>query len=161
MADKWHNPFMRGCPEVGPVKVLFVCVGNINRSQIAEAIFNTLSKGGGATSAGLRPRREGAPLTTERNNPVEVMKEEGYDLSKAEIKKVTRAMVESADKTVMICKRENLAEAPDYLRDLPGAEFWDVWSISDETTPAQYSALERKRIKLIEALVRDLIRRGE
>lgn len=143
------------------MKVLFVCVGNINRSQIAEAIFNRLSKNGHATSAGLRPRRPGVPLVSEHNNPVRVMKEEGYDLSKAKIKKVTRRMVESADRTVLICKQENLTDAPDYLKDRPGAEFWDVWSISDETTIAEYSALERKRIRLIEAHVRDLVEKSE
>lgn len=141
------------------MKVLFVCVGNINRSQIAEAIFNQLSKNGHATSAGLRPRRAGVPLTSEHNNPVGVMKEEGYDLSRAKVKKVTRKMVESADKIVLICRKTDLSETPDYLsrRDV---EFWDMRSISDETAPARYSALERRRIKTIDAHVRDLIERG-
>lgn len=141
------------------MNVLFVCVGNINRSQVAEAIFNRLSKDGHATSAGLRPRRAGVPLTSEHNNPVEVMKEGGYDLSKAKIKQVTREMVESADKTVLICMRENLAGAPGYLKDRPGVELWDIWSISDETSPDEYSALERKRIGLIDTRVRDLVER--
>ncbi|MDG6987703.1 MAG: hypothetical protein JRN21_00050 [Nitrososphaerota archaeon] len=141
--------------------VLFICIGNINRSQIAEAIFNRLSVSGHAKSAGLKPRRAGILLAKEHNNPVEVMKGEGYDLSKAKIKRVTRKMVEAADKTVLICRRENLAEAPDFLKGRPNVEFWDMWSISDETAPVQYSALERKRIKLIEAHVRDLIKRSE
>lgn len=139
------------------MKVLFVCVGNINRSQIAEAVFNRLSKHGHATSAGLRPRREGVPLTSEHNNPVDVMKEHGCDLSEAKIKRVTKRMAESADKTILVCERENLVGAPDYLKTRPGIEFWEVWSISDETTPAQYSVLERKRIKLIETYVKDLV----
>lgn len=141
------------------MEVLFVCVGNINRSQIAEAIFNRLSKNAHATSAGLKPRRAGALLTSERNNPVEVMKAKGYDLTRSKTKKVTRRMVESADMTVLICKRGNLKGAPSYLKGRRGVEFWDVWSISDETTPAQYSALEKKRIKLIDAHVRTLVTR--
>jgi len=143
------------------VEVLFVCVGNINRSQIAKAIFNRLSKGGHASSAGLRPRRPDVLLTSEHNNPVEVMKEGGYDLSRAKIRKVTRRMVESADKVVLICRREDLMYAPEYLRHSPRVEFWDVWSIGDETTPDEYSALERKRIKLIETHVRDLVKKSK
>lgn len=143
------------------MEVLFVCIGNINRSQIAEAIYNRLSKSGHAKSAGLSPRRAGISLAKEHNNPVEVMKVEGYDLSKAKIKRVTKKMVDAADKTVLICKPKNLVDVPDFLKDRPGIEFWDMWSISDETTPAQYSALERKRIKLIEVRVRDLVKRTE
>lgn len=143
------------------MEVLFICVGNINRSQIAEAIFNRLSKSGHAKSAGLRPRRAGILLAKEHNNPVEVMKGEGYDLSKARIKRVTKKMVEAADRTILICRRDNLVDAPGFLKGGAGIEFWDMWSISDETTPAQYQALERKRINLIEVHVRNLIKRSE
>lgn len=58
------------------IKVLFVCVHNSARSQIAEAFLNRLGKGKFiAESAGLEP----APL-----NPyaVKVMEEIGYDISK-------------------------------------------------------------------------------
>lgn len=58
-------------------KVLFICVHNSGRSQIAEAYLNLLD---GSTvsveSAGLEPADAVNPLV------VEVMKEEGIDLSR-------------------------------------------------------------------------------
>ncbi len=56
-------------------KVLFVCVENACRSQMAEAFFNKHSKGARAYSAGSKPAAEIDPKT------VEVMKEKGFDLA--------------------------------------------------------------------------------
>jgi protein-tyrosine-phosphatase len=62
------------------VRVLFVCVENSNRSQMAEAFARML--GAEAWSAGSRP--------SGRVNPkaVEAMREVGYDLSKHRSKSV-------------------------------------------------------------------------
>jgi len=55
-------------------KVLFVCVENACRSQMAEALFNSMA-GGGAESAGTNPAEE-----VDRN-AIKVMKEIGIDIS--------------------------------------------------------------------------------
>jgi len=56
-------------------KILFVCIHNSARSQMAEAFLNDLGKENfEAESAGLEPGMLNP-------NVVEVMKEEGYDLS--------------------------------------------------------------------------------
>lgn len=55
--------------------VLFVCIENVCRSQMAEAFFNKYAKDAIASSAGSRPAKEINPQT------VEVMKEAGIDLS--------------------------------------------------------------------------------
>lgn len=58
-----------------PVKVLFICVHNSARSQMAEAFMNTLGQGRfQAQSGGLKPTQIN-PLV------VEAMAEEGVDLS--------------------------------------------------------------------------------
>jgi protein-tyrosine-phosphatase len=59
-----------------PVRVLFVCVENSNRSQMAEA-FARMHGGGSveASSAGSRPSGKVNPKA------VEAMKEIGYDLT--------------------------------------------------------------------------------
>jgi protein-tyrosine-phosphatase len=58
-------------------RVLFVCVGNSCRSQMAEGFAKTLGKGVlHAYSAGSRPSGHVAPTA------VAVMKEKGVDLSK-------------------------------------------------------------------------------
>lgn len=56
-------------------KVLFVCIENACRSQMAEAFFNKYAKGARAYSAGSKPAKEIDPKT------VEVMKEKGMDLA--------------------------------------------------------------------------------
>ncbi len=55
--------------------VLFVCIENSCRSQMAEAFFNKYAKGSRAYSAGSKPAKEIDPKT------VEVMKEKGIDLA--------------------------------------------------------------------------------
>ncbi|MCX8194899.1 MAG: arsenate reductase ArsC [Candidatus Micrarchaeota archaeon] len=55
-------------------KVLFVCIENACRSQMAEAFFNKYSKGARAYSAGSKPAAEIDPQT------VEVMEEKGIGL---------------------------------------------------------------------------------
>jgi len=55
-------------------KILFICVENACRSQVAEAFFNKYSKDARAYSAGSKPAKEIDPKT------VEVMKEKGIDL---------------------------------------------------------------------------------
>ncbi len=64
------------------VKVLFVCVHNSARSQMAEAFLNNL--------AGDRFRAESAGMEAGVLNPlaVEVMKEEGIDISRNKTKSV-------------------------------------------------------------------------
>jgi protein-tyrosine-phosphatase len=146
---------------VAPVKVLFVCVGNVNRSQIAEAMFNRLSKSDTAVSAGLRPRQAGIMLRDEHHNPVEVMGELGYDLSRAKIRKVDKRKARAADKVVLIFDRKHLDEVPNYVGDRRDVELWEVGAIGDDASYNEYRALEKKRIRQIEARVKDLIRRLE
>lgn len=61
-------------------RVLFVCLHNTARSQMAEAFLNAIS--------GDRFIAESAGLTTGKLNPliVEVMKEAGYDISNNRVK---------------------------------------------------------------------------
>jgi len=134
-------------------------MANINRSQIAEAIFNRLSKSNSGVSAGLKPRREGVPVRTEHNNPVAVMKEMGYDMSKATVKRLTKRRAESAGRIVLILDRKHLKDIPVYLRNRTNVELWEVGSIGDDAPHEEYRRLEKKRILKIEALVNDLVGR--
>jgi len=88
--------------------ILFVCVHNSGRSQMAEAFFNQLAKGKAqAYSAGTQP--------TESVNPVvvEVMKEVGIDISGNKPKALTIDMVEKADRMItMGCGAEAGAVCP-------------------------------------------------
>ena len=73
-------------------KVLFVCVENARRSQMAEAFLNKLAKGQAvAVSAGAKP------ASKVDAKAVKVMKEIGIDITKQRPKSLTMKMVEEAD----------------------------------------------------------------
>ena len=77
--------------------ILFVCVENAGRSQMAEGFFNQkyAPKGYRAISAGTRPASQINPLA------VEVMKEVGIDIiSSQKPKIITEDMIKSSDKSV-------------------------------------------------------------
>ncbi|MBS7642829.1 arsenate reductase ArsC [Candidatus Bathyarchaeota archaeon] len=78
--------------------VLFVCVENSFRSQIAEAYFNRFApEGWRAVSAGLTPAERVHP------NAVRLMLEEGIDISHKKPQLLTREMQEAADIAVIVC----------------------------------------------------------
>jgi len=141
--------------------VLFVCVANENRSQIAEAVFNDLSKNNSAISAGLKPKLVGASLGNERSRFVAVMKEEGYSISNARVKRVNKKLANSAGKIVFVFEAKHLQDAPAYLLNRSGTELWQVESISDEVSIEEYARLERKRIRKIRERVEELVNRLE
>jgi len=99
-------------------KVLFVCVENACRSQIAEAFLNKLSSGKiVATSAGAKPAREVNP------SAVKVMQEIGMDISKQKQKPkmLTREMIEEADKVITLGCGAAVCPAP-----LVESEDWSI-----------------------------------
>lgn len=120
---------------IGKVRtVLFVCVHNSGRSQMAEAFFNRLAKGRArATSAGTSPDSAVDPKV------VEAMREISIDMSGNRPKALTLEMVEQADKLVaMGCGVEGVCpaafvEAQDWeLEDPKGKTLEDVRRIRDE-----------------------------
>jgi protein-tyrosine-phosphatase len=88
-----------------PGKILFVCVENAGRSQMAEAFAK--QRGTSAMSAGT------VPATTVNPVVVQVMKERGIDLSSNHPKMLTIEMVNEADLVVtMGCSVEEVCPAP-------------------------------------------------
>ncbi len=75
--------------------ILFVCVENSFRSQIAEAFFNKRAPGGfSAISAGTVPAGAVNPKA------IEVMDEVGIDISKQKPKRLTPDLVRKADMVI-------------------------------------------------------------
>lgn len=114
--------------------VLFVCVHNSGRSQMAEAFFNQLARGKAkALSAGTNPGSAINPKV------VEAMRETGIDISGNRPKQLTLQMVERADKIVtMGCGVEGVCpaafvETQDWeLEDPEGKTLEEVRRIRDE-----------------------------
>ena len=103
------------------MKVLFVCVGNSARSQMAEALFNRLApKGYSAVSAGTQPARRVSSLA------IKAMSELGIDISKAKPKLLTPEMVKKADRIItMGCLVEE--SCPSFLmKERRALEDWGI-----------------------------------
>ena len=76
-------------------KVLFVCVHNAGRSQMAEAFFNHMAQGKAtATSAGTKPAVHKDKVV------VEAMREVGIDIRYQKPKALTLEMIESANRVI-------------------------------------------------------------
>ncbi|MGI0017549.1 MAG: arsenate reductase ArsC [Nitrosotalea sp.] len=72
-------------------KILFVCVENAGRSQMAEGFFRKYAPDGWIpTSAGSRPTLEINPIA------VEAMKEIGIDISKQKPKELSEELIRSS-----------------------------------------------------------------
>lgn len=100
------------------MNILFICEGNIMRSQMAEAFYNNLTRTNDATSAGA---------AAENGDSVHagvqaVMREKGYDMSSMRSTRLTQKMFEDADKVIAF----PTLYMPHWVLDDPKTEFWDV-----------------------------------
>ncbi len=73
---------------------LFVCVENVCRSQIAQGLFNSLTKKAMAESAGVAPGKEINPIA------IEIMAERNIDISEQYPKMLTLEMTANATKII-------------------------------------------------------------
>jgi protein-tyrosine-phosphatase len=122
--------------------VLFACVENSFRSQIAEAYFNKFApKGWMAISAGIKPAEKVHP------NAVQLMLEEGIDISQNKPQPLTPELQIKADVGVIVC---GSAECP-----VVYAKHVEEWNIPD---PAKMSVEKaRKTRDVIKEKVLDFI----
>jgi protein-tyrosine-phosphatase len=118
---------------MGVPTVLFVCVHNAGRSQIAEALFNAYAGGAAvATSAGTEP------VGALNLNVIAAMREAGYDIAGRHPKLMTEEMIDAADHVItMGCTDDPscpavLAEDDWGIDDPAGAPLMKVREIRDE-----------------------------
>jgi protein-tyrosine-phosphatase len=89
-------------------KILFVCVENAGRSQMAEGFAKHYGKGKiEAISAGTIPSNEINPLV------IQVMQEKGIDISVNKPKLINNQMVQDADTIIVMgCSAQGFCPAP-------------------------------------------------
>ncbi len=100
------------------MRVLFVCEGNMMRSQMAEAFYNTLTASNDAASAGATA--ETKDHISKR--AIEVMDDIGYDMTNLKPKQLTEKMVHKADQVIYFPSDY----MPDYVRQSSKSELWNV-----------------------------------
>jgi protein-tyrosine-phosphatase len=124
-------------------EVLFVCVHNAGRSQMAAALLDRLSEGRvHVRSAGSTPASEINPAV------VQVMTERGLDLSKEFPKPLTDEVVRAADVVITMGCGDS---CPIY----PGKRYMD-WEVEDPA--GQPAEVVRRIADDIEGRIRSLIR---
>ena len=107
--------------------VLFICVGNTCRSQMAEALFhNYAPRGWKAVSAGTAPGKEVHPLA------LKALEEIGIDHSQGKPKPLTPDMIARASRVIAVCTEAEACPA------LPPGKRIEHWGIAD---PVQHPDL--------------------
>ena len=100
------------------MRILFVCEGNMMRSQMAEAFYSSLTGMHEATSAGAIAETKDHISA----RAIEVLGEIGLDGSNLRPLQLTEQMVEQADK-ILYFPSDYM---PEYVKNNPKAELWDV-----------------------------------
>jgi protein-tyrosine-phosphatase len=102
-------------------KVLFICRGNVGRSQFAEARYNHITKGLNSISAGTHVyNKQGDGL---HEHVRKAMQEIGYDVDDKRRKQVTVGMAVSADVVVAMCEQEYL---PPFISQSYKTRYWNI-----------------------------------
>ena len=111
--------------------VLFICVENSFRSQIAEAYFNHYApKGWKAVSAGITPAERVHP------NAIKLMMEEGIDISHKKPQPLTKKLEEKAKKVIIVCNKNSCP-----IVHRKRIEYWEM------PDPAKMSLEEARKIR--------------
>jgi protein-tyrosine-phosphatase len=111
-------------------KVLFVCRGNIGRSQVAEELYNQMHPGHGASAGTIvEPPNQRLSDRPGAVNAIIVMKEKGIDMSSNTSTQLTEEMLNDFDRVIVMSEPENI---PDWLRNNPKFEYWEVEDMKDQ-----------------------------
>ncbi len=103
-------------------EILFVCSGNVGRSQMAEGYYNHLTQTDEASSAGVDPKTP-AKYPQLPDYISAIMAEEGIDISHQLVKLITDEMVREAEKIYVMCSRE---ACPDFLVESDKVTYWNI-----------------------------------
>jgi protein-tyrosine-phosphatase len=104
------------------MNILFVCKGNVARSQMAEALLKEVKPEYDVFSAGIQENTPKKYVYPSRE-VVQVMSEMGIDVSSQKVKTINQNFVSKADKIIYMC---NPSELPSYLQDSPKLTYWRV-----------------------------------
>ena len=120
---------------IEPKNILFVCVENAGRSQMAEAFFKKYAKNQfNVISAGISPSSHLNPVV------VSVMNELGIDLENQKPQLLSSSMIENSNKTVNMgcmdkesCPSLFVKDVDDWnIEDTKGKSIEDVRKIRDQ-----------------------------
>ena len=127
------------------MKILFVCIHNSARSQMAEAFFNQYTQSGDkAESAGIEPGKLNSYV-------VRAMSEKGIDISSNEVKGAFNLYKEGRrySHVITVCDAEAAQRCPIF----PGVRRIIMWNFPD---PSTFTGSDDEIMEKVRA-VRDMI----
>ena len=126
-------------------KVLFLCTGNSCRSQMAEAVLNSIGAGRfEASSAGSKPAGCVHPLA------LRLLRELGYSVDGLRSKSMDEFRERRFDAVITVCDRAKGA-CPVW----PGAEMID-WSFED---PAEAAGTDEEKLVVFRRVFKGILQR--
>jgi arsenate reductase (thioredoxin) len=125
-------------------KILFVCLGNVGRSQMAEAFYNTFTNSQDSWSAGIQantPAKYGTPT----KNIVDAMNDFNIDVSSAKVKTINQDIIDQSESIIILCPKN---ECPNILLNSNKNIFWegiaDPHEASDKDTSKIRDLIKQK-----------------
>jgi protein-tyrosine-phosphatase len=128
-------------------KILFVCVENAGRSQMAETFFRKyMPKGFEAISAGTKPSAHVNPIV------LQAMKEIGVDIENQMPKNISQQIIDESEKAInMGCIDKELCPAL-FMKDIHDWQIPDPKGKSIEEVRKIRDQIETKIMTLIKSL---------
>jgi arsenate reductase len=114
---------------------------------MAEAYYNYFTKSNNSNSGGIDPLTPAKYLHPTKE-VIQVMAEDGIDVSKNKVKTVNETMIDVADRIFVLCGKD---ECPEYLRKSQKAIFWtinDPYQLNNDQTRSVRDQI-KKRVKEI------------
>lgn len=136
------------------MKILFVCRGNVARSQMAEKIYNTLTHSQDATSAGTQVISEGETLAARKKRvgssfAIDVMNDNNLPIDNQIQKQLTPVMIGNANLVISMAGKKY---TPKWLADSPKYVYWKI----RDPKARSYNVTNKTRIR-IESEIKKLL----
>ena len=134
------------------MNILFVCRGNVGRSQIAAELFTKYSRIK-AFSAGIKVFEKENQKLNEiplAEPVIRFMKEEDLDVSENTRTQLTPSMIGQFDKIIVMSEPDTI---PEYLLQNKKVEFWEIQDpkgMNDREFKKIISQIKNKILKFIE-----------
>ncbi len=137
------------------MKILFVCWANVGRSQIAAALYNDLTKGHDADSAGTDVDVADETLLERRSRvgrtyTIDVMHNVGIDVRNNRRAQLTKSMLNDYELVISMAQKEY---TPGWLENSPNYRYWDVKDPGGKDYNATFAALNDIRPRVIDLVL--------
>jgi len=143
------------------MNILFLCAGNVFRNQLAEYFLRELTKKHNVQSAGINFKKKyDVPLINIYKKKfyqlIKLFEKHGFKFEKQKPKKITKEMLDSADKIILILEDKKLI--PEYLKNNKKLIFWEVEDGVDENRKPKSLEKTSEIIITIKKLVKGLVK---